>query len=779
MSSTILPPGAKKPNTALAERGIQPRFGELAQDCRQRIMNRLAERLGTVFTLVDRTLVTHAEKAGNNKLQSLFFDSMRDIRHQRASIERVYHQQIANRFTQFLEGPTPLASTVTNAESLSLIEHEDYEETLLVTNMASRVKARCPQALFALTQRLALLNRGQRLPDLDNPFAPQIIAQAFRHALAPSAFSLRIKTILYTLFEQQVMDDLDALYDDLNSCLIAAGVLPNLKFSVQNPDEPLNPAKQASTHSAAGNGGGSTLHTGKSRRDSSAEPTAAPAEDPAAWFLGLSELLDTHRQQAPEAPLLGGRSIVSFAPRTATSTYSAGELQAALDRLQEQSAANLAQRLGQPQPVESFKVDLYSQLEIRSQLPGQQKLASEEADVVDLVGMLFDFILKDQNLPDSCKIALSHLHTPYLRIALQDKALFTLPQHPARILLNSLAQAGVLYGDEEDDSGLLSKIHWVVEQVLRNYRGEQRLLKDLLDEFTTFVTALRHRIELHERRAVEAAKGRDRLTTARNLALDVIARAQQNRDLPAMIHGFFEQTWLDVLVFVLLRHEASSEQWQRVCTTTEQLAWSCTALTDAEQEKLRGLRLALLEDVRQGMLWLGGLHDDSIRQRLRDIVACQLAAQHGQPSVSAPTATASVPTLGINRQDIELGEEAELLRTPLPKVLSSRIQALVEQLKHLEFGTRFEFTEGQETRRLKLSWFSPTSHNYMFVDRSGLRVAVKPIDVLAEEIDQGQARILPPRVTAPLVDRALAAIVRVLHRFSGRLPDSAQGTDTP
>src|SRR5690606_21303636 len=70
-------------------------------------------------------------------------------------------------------------------------------------------------------------------------------------------------------------------------------------------------------------------------------------------------------------------------------------------------------------------------------------------------------------------------------------------------------------------------------------------------------------------------------------------------------------------------------------------------------------------------------------------------------------------------------------------------------------------------------------HNYMFVDHSGLRVAVKPIDVLAEEIDQGQARILPPRVTAPLVDRALAAIVRVLHRFSGRLPDSAQGTDTP
>ena len=778
MGSTILPPGAKKPNDNVAERGIQPRFGELAQDCRKRVLNRLSERLDTVFTLVDRTLLNHAERAENNKIQALFFDSMRDIRNQRASIERLYHQQIANRFTQFLEGPAPATTMAATLETLSLIEHEDYEETLLVTNMASRVKARCPQALFALTQRLALLNRGQRLPDLDNPFNPQVIAQGFRHALAPSAFSLRIKTILYTLFEQQVMGSLDELYDELNAHLIAAGVLPNLKFSIQNPEEPLSPARQPAALPPSCAAGGSATEVRESRKELPAKPPTAPAEDSAAWFLGLSELLKTHRQQAPETTLPGGPSIASFAPRHASGTYSASELQAALDHLQEQSADNLAQRLDQPQQVESFKINLHNQLELRSPLPGQQKLLGEEADVIDLVGMLFDFILKDQNLPDSCKAALSHLHTPYLRIALQDKALFTLPQHPARVLLNSLAQAGVLYGGEGEDGGLLSKIHWVVEQVLRNYCGESKLLIDLLDEFTTFVTALRHRIELHERRAIEAAKGRDRLTTARNQALEVIARAQQHRELPAMIRNFLEQTWLDVLVFVLVRHDASSEHWQRVCNTTEQLAWSCTALTDAEQEKLRGLRLTLLEDIRQGMAWLGGLHDDSIRQRLRDIVACQLAAQRGQPGAPAPTKTLSTATT--HRLSIAPGEEAELLlRTPAPKVLSPRIQALVKQLQHLEFGTWFEFIQDGQPRRLKLSWFSPTSLNYMFVDNSGLRVAVKPIDVLAEEMDQGLARILPPRTSAPLVDRALAAIVRVLQRFSGRQPDSAQGTDTP
>ena len=75
--------------------------------------------------------------------------------------------------------------------------------------------------------------------------------------------------------------------------------------------------------------------------------------------------------------------------------------------------------------MEGLKADLQQQLESHSSLPGQQKLSDQEADVIDLVGMLFDFILDDDNLPDNCKTALSHLHTPYLKVALQDKATLT------------------------------------------------------------------------------------------------------------------------------------------------------------------------------------------------------------------------------------------------------------------------------------------------------------------------------------------------------------------
>ncbi|WP_212630473.1 DUF1631 domain-containing protein [Pseudomonas sp. KB-10] len=769
MSNQDKPPVHPKV-VSLASRGIQPRFSDLVQACRKLVMNRLAEHLGGVFGQVDDTLFECAEKAENNKVQTLFFDSMREIRRQRPQIERSYHQKIASNFSDFLDGKLQNPATAQlDPEQLALVQNEDYEETLQVTNMVSRVKARCTQPLFALDQRLALLNNGQKLGEDSNPFGPQAIAQAFRDALAPCPFPLQIKTILYMLFDKHVMHSLDSLYGALNQRLIDAGVLPNLKYSAQvNPSvsRPVATKPDALPHKSQ-----STSKPGTTSKP--AEPalldldlSAPPPSDPGALFSGLSSLLDEHRHSHPEAPLLGGtRSIVSFSPRQASRTYSASELLAALNRMQQQSAQDLAQRLHKPQAVEGLKADLQQQLEAHSSLPGDSKVSGQEADVIDLVGMLFDFILDDENLPDACKTALSHLHTPYLKIALLDKALFTQHHHPARRLLNAMAQAGVLYGNEGDERGLLAKMHWVVERVIHGFSGDLGLFDSLIEEFNEYVATLRHKVELRERRAVEAAKGRDRLLGAREHALEVIQRCVDQRDLPAIIRNFLELTWADVLVFVLLRHGEQSAEWQRACEVAEQLAWSGTPLGDNDKQRLQDIRVPMLSDLRKGLELLGGYHEDGIRRLLQDLVACQHAVQAKQPQLAAQLK----PNLPDSPLGAMLGEDADLARQAPPRSkLSARAQALARELANVEFGTWFEFVEGNKSRVLKLSWFSPTTHNYMFVDNSGQRVAIKPLTLLASEMEQGLARIVTPERATPLVDRALTAIYRVLQRFTGR-----------
>ena len=790
-----------KPNVvSLSSRMAQPRFSELLQGCRQLLLNHLAKQLEAVFAGVDDALFECADKASSNSEQTLYFDSMREIRKQRVHLERAYHQWLGQKLSAFAEGRCQTAvSEQVGLDDLSLVHNDDYEESLQVTNMTSRVNARCAQALFGLEQRLALLNNGLKPREEDNPFGPRLIAQAFREALKDSPFPLSIRLTLYQLFDQYLMSSLDSLFAELNQKLIEAGLLPNLKYRptqaagrssppVAAPAEPQPGTEpitqshvQATTSVAPAAYSGFNPQGGGRPASSAAAPEGnslpgesndqAGEQSPAQLLSDLSSLMAQQRQQAPHAPLFGGsRSIASYAPQGAHSTYSASELLNALNRLQQSSGQDLQSRLQQPQAVEGLKAELHEQLEAISQLPGQQKLADDEADMIDLVGMLFDFILDDDNLPDNCKTALSHLHTPYLKVALHDKALFTQHHHPARQLLNSMAQAGVLYGGEGDDRGLLAKMHWVVERVIHSFNGDLQLFDSLLEEFNEYVATLKHKVELRERRAVEAAKGRDKLLGARQQAVEAIEKCLHGRDLPPLLKNFLELTWTDVLVFILLRGGERSGEWQKACDTAEQLAWSGTPLDENGRVQLGQLRIGLLEELRKGLELLGGYHEDGIRRLLQDIVACQHAVQAKQPQLAARLK----PQLQESALGAMLGEDAELAKAPRPKgTLSARAQGFVKELENLEFGVWFEFVNGDDTQTLKLSWFSPTTRNYMFVDHAGQRVAVKPIGQLAEEMEQGKARLLPRERNAPLVDRALGAIYRALQRFTGRTPSTA------
>ena len=757
------------PPSPIASRVIQPRFGELVQACRQLAMNHLAELLGNVFAQVDDALFECAEKAENNQVQALFFDAMREVRRERPNLERFYHQRIAQGLSDFLEGKLPLTEPLEelDMDQLTLVGNDEYEETLLVTNMVNQVRAHCAQQLFALDQRLALLNNGSKLGEDRNPFGPQAIAQAFRDTLARSVFPLRIKTILYVLFDQQVMQHLQPIYEQLNKRLADGGVLPNLKYRPQGQrpasSHTPRPAKIAEKSTTMPDDGAPVLPP-----YSASDLPDMPPGDRNALFGGLAVLLAERRRRGDKATLFGNtQSIVSFGPTTATTTYSANELLEALNRLQRESAHELAQRLRQPQPVDALKADLQRHLEAGSAQPNNTRLTDQEADVIDLVGMVFDFILDDENLHDSCKTTLSHLHTPLLKVALLDKQLFTQHHHPARKLLNAMAQAGVLYGGEGEERALLAKMHWVVERVIQDFVGDLSLFDTLLGDFNEYVTNLRQKVELRERRAMEAARGRDRLLAAREQALEAIAKVTCERELPELVRNFLELSWCDALTFIVLRSGEHSEEWKRACEVGEQLAWSVTPLDAAGRDHLQAIRLALLEDLRKGLEVLGGYHEDGIRRLLQDLVACQHAIQAQKPQIAAQLKQ-ELPESPLS---VMLGAEGHTLAKPNGEALSERVRVLMKELSHLEFGTWFEFSDTTPACRLKLSWFSPTTRNYMFVDHTGQRVAVKPIVQLAQEMEAGKVRLVPTEQSAPLMDRALSAIYRVLQRFtSGRGP---------
>ena len=66
----------------------------------------------------------------------------------------------------------------------------------------------------------------------------------------------------------------------------------------------------------------------------------------------------------------------------------------------------------------------------------EQATGNYDMQAIDLVGRIFEYVMRDDNLPDTVKAALSYLHTPFLELAFIDQS-FDDEQHPARVLLNN------------------------------------------------------------------------------------------------------------------------------------------------------------------------------------------------------------------------------------------------------------------------------------------------------------------------------------------------------
>lgn len=750
------------------DRKILPQFNQLTRSVHKLLLNHLAKQVRAAFIQADSTLFECAEKAENNQVQTMFFESIRDVRQQRLAIERRFLEHISAQFNSFVNGTAVTTHNAheMHADSLALVQTDDFEESLLVSSMCKKTSDRCTEALYGIEQRLALINGGKK-PGASSPLTPSVIANSFCTALASSAFTLQIKTILYMLFEQFVMRELDAFYASANQLFIDTGVLPNLKYSTAQSK--MSSPVAIKPHAAQARQKSSTeftSYTNSTTQSNSAkalQPSSAAEhstiEDPSNHLQAatIHTLMTLLRQQKAEVLPDGVFSIAALVAQDATEQYSVTQLLTSLAHLQQQAAEYAKQQPLTLQSVAHIKTHLIEQLQGLRDNSADHKIPEQYANTIDLVGMLFSFIIEDENLSETSKTILSNLHSLYLQVALQDASLFTNHQHPARTLLNRMAQAGILYCGISEEHTLQQKMQFTVSQALQSFSGDSALFDYLLQDFNLFLDTLKQRIELREKRAIEAAKGRDKLLAARNQARALINSVIKNTMPVSLICNFLQHTWVDVLIFAFLRHGPASVQWQRYAEVAQQLAWSGTLLDAKQQQRLEELRTALLEDLRKGLELLGSHHPDMILSLLHDLTACQNAVQaqqtlpiqqNGPKIVESPLGTM-------------LGEETLCQPTDSLSVIA---QDFTKQLERIDFGTWFKFDSPAAT--LKLSWFSTTTRNYMFVDASGQRVAIKTLAALAAELEQGTARIITNNQATPLMDRALSAVQKVLQHFS-------------
>ncbi len=759
-----------------ASQGTRPpavaaRFRSLMEACRKMTPSHLGPLFARLLENVEVGMLEAAERAENNELQAEYFAVMNRVKRDRQQILQRFLKEIDEGFRQFLEGELePMGKADlehASADRLALVDKAEMDWALPIQNIVGRASTTYIEALYGLNQRLAIVNGGVKLPPEQWPGGPYRLAEAFARSLGDLRVQKPVRLMLFVAFDRHVMRELGPYLDEYNRRMINAGILPNLSYEVRkNPSRPRTaavgaaadrpaPATEAGEMPPAG--------TGAAAPTSSVEGFPGADGTEVARFQRLRGLLAGRRGT-------GGAAASHNEPSAQVAGLAREQLVGALSRVQGQAG----DRPATEEYFEELTVDEQLLARLQEMLDEERqriyehvdrkRMASEDLDVIDLVGMLFEFMLRDANLPDVAKALLSRLHTPYLKVALLDKAFFVQKRHPARRLLDTMVTAGERWIVADDlKRGVFPCMREIVERVINEFDDDLALFDELLAVFQSRVKEIEQKASKVEQRAVEAAAGQERLNAARRRAHASMAQLLEERRITDEIFRFFSNVWAEKLMFILLREPEGEESpaWKLALQVAADIVDTVEPEPDPRRQaerrqRLPELRLAIARALDD--LSAYGRRDNA--RMLAQIEAWQEAA------LAAPDTVAESVAAAHHEPDPEARPE------PGPEArkaaVAPEVAAQMDRLCGLEFGTWFEFSEpaSRLLRRLRLAWYSKVSGRFMFVDAIGTKADEWTCEDLARELVAGRVQIVEPE-KRPFLERALDAVMG----FLGRGPD--------
>lgn len=740
------------------------RMGDLLKRVRSTALERIQALVATLFENVDDALFDLAGRAESNAAQTQFFDGMREVRRKRQLVERKFQEQLTSQFNDFAAGELePARPDVAPGDAdggLSLIDNHALEESLAVSSMVAKAENRLHGHLYTVNQRLSVIRGGSGVENATNPIGPAQLGEAFRIAIGELDLenNVPVKLIIYKLFDRYVMAGLESLYDEVNAGLVRSGVLPQIRPRMAGGRSPRPAGAVAPGHDA-----------------DSSHP--ADGDDRAEAHELQQELYSQLRGLLAGRHVHSGHGGSAHASQHDAPTFGPTELLSALSILQAQNLSHQAPSTAES--TQQVKQELIEQVRKLAGSGSGNRVSSADEDTIDLVGMLFEFIVADRNLPSRIQALLGRLQIPYLKIAILDKHLFAQKNHPARRLLEALASAGVGWSEEGDREGqLIRHIESAVNTILNDFDEDLTLLDEQLAQFNAFLEQYRRRADLAEQRTAESARGREKLLDARKRAGNEILQRIGEHQLPPVIHRVLTRPWANYLVLTLLRKGDESDEWQRALRFVDEFVWSAQAkLEEDDRKRLRALLPHLEQALRAGLATVAYHENDlqKLMQELRQlyqgllhgsepgelITAQELVQAHGNDAVEADSAAQQGAAAHSPVEEIILQPPGSELVEDTPPDAALDDEHL-DAARAISVGTWVEFVDAEGNReRAKLSWISPISSKYLFVNQRGLKVCDKTVAMLAAELRSGSTVIMEE---VPLFDRALDAIVERLRQ---------------
>ncbi|NVK86491.1 MAG: DUF1631 domain-containing protein [Gammaproteobacteria bacterium] len=725
--------------------GEKVNLSNLVTQAKDLAVNELVLLLNRMLDSADDKLFDMADKSN----QVTFFNAMRQVRIKRQGLINIFKQELEYAFKKQL-GAVIEERTVDNVESmsldgLSLVQEDDLEEDLAIDAMVNKGRADNSVALEHICTRLDTLCTNVSVTQSTNPLDPRFIAEAFRTSSHSLELDVQSRLVVFKLFERSVVDSLKDVYLEVNEEFAEKGVLPDLHKRRPRRQERERVQREKSESAE------SDKQSKEDLRDEVREEV----------FNTLRELIGNRKVAYPE-----GSEVVKT-----------DQVVNALTTLQKDPGYS-PKDLSTPDQVRHI---------LSGFLPATQgqvnggTIGNVNDDVIDIVTMLFDFILDDTNLHNDIKALLARLQIPMLKVGMVDRSFFSDRHHPARKLLNELSRAGIGWvpSNNGGPDPLLTKISQTVETITSEFRDDVTLFSQLLDDFEVFKSQDTKRTSILEKRMKEAEEGKARADSARQKVNSEIARMCHGRIIAEPVKNILKEAWTNVLFLEQLKPN-NQEGFDKAIKVAEFLVWSVQPKTSEDAKaKLKKIVVSLIKNLRLGMnrISFNSYRSSQLLEELEECHRQILELPIPSPSETEDQVSSVAETIGVTAteetvKELSLPTSDEVAAKPQQAAKATPLDALedltdeadsvYETVNQLQGGSWLEMAahEDGSTQRCKLAAHIVSSDKYIFVNRTGMKLAELTKARLAAGLKAGLIKILDD---AALFDRALESVITNLR----------------
>ncbi len=733
----------------------------LLSQCRDLARSKLSRIVAEALDKVENDLFAAAEASTSRTEQQVLFEAMAQVKTHRteisASFDRyfieVYDRRTSNRG---LAAPGAAPSL----GELTLVDDAAMEEDLVVNDLARKTRNRIdPEQLLGIRARFGhLLASEQVEDDTANPLCPEAVFEALKMACGKIPGDFAVKRSLLNAFQPYVAAGITTVYADVNQNLISHHVLPRIRHQVKRAADigvagaGVNPALAASqamnlaqlmggTPGAAG-AAAAALTQSQLMNLGQLMPGAGPGQNP----LAMSGALDLSALLA--GVMHGGAARAQVTRMLADPSRYA--MEAALNSTPASPAllTSLSALQSAAMSAESGAFDFMSALgdQVRAQSHPLDQLT------IELVTMVFDYILDDKSVPETVKGEISRLQIVAVKAAILDRTFFARRQHPMRQLLDRVAEVAADPDiATEEGSRFILELRAMVDYIVHKFTDDLAIFTAALDTLEQMVAENRATRQQELAPTTTELERKEEAEIAHATALAEIKR-RVTRKTPAFVREFLYQWWTKTLVDAYMKEREGDDSWTHRLGAVDALVWSVSPLKTGEIQQLASMLPTLMRSLLRGMNAIempADARHGFFNQLMQTHTASINAAKAQVKGQAVPTAA-----------DVARVEEAPVSEPGLPEETADAQPEVDDYYVHtamaVERGAVVEFMDSAAPVRAKLSWVSPKQTILLFTSSAGGARKLAP-KAFAELLRQKKARVV--EVSEALMDRVVHAMM--------------------